>query len=105
MCPVFDPDTKFDQPILNYEDIKGVQDARGCHKTKIVKHQLEDQEDAGTTPDEDTSNEGAVAGAAEPAVAAAAPAEGETAAAAPAGGEAPVVAAPAPSPAGKGWTG
>ncbi len=64
-----------------------------------------DQEDAGTTPDEDACNEGAAAAAAEPAAAAAAPAEGAAAAAAPAGGEAPAVAAPAPSPAGKGLDG
>ncbi len=61
-----------------------------------------DQEDAGTTPDEDAYNEGAAAAAAEPAADATAPAKGAAAAAAPAGGEAPAVAAPAPSPAGKG---
>ncbi len=58
-----------------------------------------DQEDAGTTPDEDACNEGAAAAAAEPASAAASPAEGAAATAALAGGEAPVVVAPAPSPA------
>jgi hypothetical protein len=33
-----------------YEDIKGVQGASCCTKTKIVKQLCEDQEDAGTTP-------------------------------------------------------
>ncbi len=28
-----------------YEDIKGVQGASCCPKTKVVKHKLEDQED------------------------------------------------------------
>jgi hypothetical protein len=35
-----------------YEDIKGVQGASGCHKTRIVKCRFKDQED-------DTCNEGA----------------------------------------------
>jgi hypothetical protein len=35
-----------------YKDIKGVQGARGCHKTRIVKRWFKDQED-------DTCNEGA----------------------------------------------
>ncbi len=35
-----------------YEDIMGVQGASGCHKTRIIKCQFEDQED-------DTCNEGA----------------------------------------------
>ncbi len=45
---VFSPDTKFDQSILNYKDIKGVQGASCCPnlKTKIVKCRFEDQEDA-----------------------------------------------------------
>ncbi len=34
-----------------YEDIKGVQGASGCHKTRIVKRQFKDHED-------DTCNEG-----------------------------------------------
>ena len=33
-----------------YEDIKGVQGASGCPKTKILKRRFEDHEDAGTTP-------------------------------------------------------
>jgi hypothetical protein len=35
--------------ITYYEDINGVQGARGCPKTKIVKRKFEDQEDDGTT--------------------------------------------------------
>ena len=34
-----------------YENIKGVQGASGCPKTKILKRRFEDHEDAGTTPE------------------------------------------------------
>jgi len=37
-----------------YVDIKGVQGASCCPKTKMVKRQFEDQEDAGTTPQDET---------------------------------------------------
>ncbi len=89
-----------------YEDIRGVHGASSCPKPKIVKRRFKDQDDAGTTPDEDASSEGAAAaasagaaaaGAAAAGGAAAAPAEGAVAAAAPAGGEAAEVAAPAPA--------
>ncbi len=40
-------------PAAYYEDIKGIQGARGCPKTKIVKRRFEDV-------DEDAGNEGAV---------------------------------------------
>jgi hypothetical protein len=58
------------------EDIKGVQGASGCPKTKIFKRRLEDQEDAPTTPKDETSIEYAGGTVAAPvaAVAAAAPA-------------------------------
>ena len=37
-----------------YVDIKGVQGASCCPKTKMVKRQFENQEDAGTTPKDET---------------------------------------------------
>ncbi len=40
-----------------YEDIKEVQRARYCPKTKIVKSQFKDQEDAGTTPKDEAGIE------------------------------------------------
>ncbi len=64
----------------NYEDIKGVEGA-GC-KTKIVKRRFQDQEDAGTMPEDENSIEGAGG-------AAAAPAAGAAEAAPPAGGKEP----------------
>ena len=83
-----------------YEDIKWVQSASG--KTKIVKCRFKDQEDAGTTPEDENGIEGASG-------AAAAPAAGAAEAAPPACGEEPPVAAAAaaaaaaasPSPLGK----
>ena len=79
----------------NYENIKWVQGA--SVKTKIVKCRFQDQEDAGTTPEDENSIE--VAGGA---AAAATPAAGAAEAAPPAGGEetaaAPAFAEPAPSP-------
>jgi hypothetical protein len=38
-----------------YDDIKGVQGASGCPKTKVVKCKLEDQEDTRTTQDKDAA--------------------------------------------------
>jgi hypothetical protein len=35
-----------------YEDIKGIQGASGWPKTKIVKHQIEDQEEAGSSQEQ-----------------------------------------------------
>ncbi len=43
-----------------YDDIKGVQGASGCPKTKIIKRRFEDREDAGTTPKDETSMSGTV---------------------------------------------
>jgi hypothetical protein len=74
----------------NYKDIKGVQGAGG--KTKIVKLRFQDQEDAGTTPEDENGIEGAGGGAA-------APAAGAAEAAPPAGGEQPAAAAAAAAPA------
>ena len=53
----------------NYEDIKWVQGTRG--KTKIVKCRFQDQEDTGTTPEDENSIEGAGGAAAMPAAGAA----------------------------------
>ncbi len=47
-----------------YVDIMGVHGTSGCPKPKIVKRRFEDQNDAGTAPDEDAVNE--VAAAAQP---------------------------------------
>ncbi len=44
----------------NFEDIKGIQGASCCPKTKVVKRKLEDQEDTGTTPDKDAAAESAL---------------------------------------------
>ncbi len=68
----------------NHEDIKGVQGA-GC-KIKVVKRRFKDQEDAGTTPEDENGIEGAGG-------AAAAPAAGAAEAAPPAGREEPPAAA------------
>jgi hypothetical protein len=54
-----------------YEDIKGVQGASCCPKTKMVKRQFEDQEDAGTTPQDETGIDNAGGAAAAPAAGAA----------------------------------
>jgi hypothetical protein len=54
-----------------YEDIKGVQGASCCPKTKMVKRQFEDQEDAGTTPQDETGIDDAGGAAAAPAAGAA----------------------------------
>ncbi len=48
----------------NYEEIKWVQGASG--KTKIVKCQFQDQEDTGTTPEDENCIEGAGGAAAAP---------------------------------------
>jgi hypothetical protein len=45
-----------------YEDIKGVQGASGCAKSKVVKRKFEDQEDIKRAPDADAAD--AAAGAA-----------------------------------------
>ena len=42
-----------------YEDIKGIQGASGCHKTKIDKSLFEDQKDVGTTPKDEAGIEDA----------------------------------------------
>ena len=63
----------------NYEDIKWVQGA--SVKTKLVKCRLQDQEDAGTTPEDENSIEGA-GGAAHPACGEEPPAAAAAAAAA-----------------------
>jgi hypothetical protein len=55
--------------MLNYEEIKWVQGARG--KTKIVKCRFQDQEGTGTTPEDKNCIEGAGGGAAAPAAGAA----------------------------------
>ena len=68
----------------NYEDIKWVQGASG--KTKIVKCRFQDKEDAGTTPEDENSIEGAGGTAATPAA-------GAAEAAPPACGEEPPAAA------------
>ena len=70
----------------NYENIKWVQGA--SVKTKIVKCRFQDQEDAGTTPEDENSIEGAGG-------AAATPAAGAAEAAPPACGEEPPAAAAA----------
>ena len=46
-----------------YEDIKGVQDGSGCHKTRIVKRRFEDQEDDAGNEGADAADAGAGAGA------------------------------------------
>ena len=55
-----------------HENIKGVQGASVCPKTKIVKRRFEDQEDAGITPKDDASIKDAGGAAAAPAAVAAA---------------------------------
>ena len=76
-----------------YEDIKGIQGASGCHKSKVVKSRFEDQDD-------DAGNEGADDAAAATAARsrAAAPAHARGAGAAPAadasGEEAPAASTP-----------
>jgi hypothetical protein len=54
-----------------YEDIKGVQGASCCPKTKMVKRQFKDQEDAGTTPQDETGIDDAGGAASAPAAGAA----------------------------------
>ncbi len=80
-----------------YEDIKRIQGASGCPKTKVVKRKLEDQEDTRTTPDKDAA---ADASESTPAT----PPHGGWAAAA-SGVEPPLAlstaSSPAPSPGGK----
>ena len=70
----------------NSKDIKWIQGASG--KTKIVKCRFQDQEDAGTTPEDGNSIEGAGGTAATPAA-------GAAEAAPPARGEEPPAAAAA----------
>jgi hypothetical protein len=48
-----------------YKDIKGVQGSSCCHKTRIVKHQLEDQEDNTCNEGTDAADTPAAAGAAD----------------------------------------
>jgi hypothetical protein len=74
-----------------YEDIKGIQGASGCPKSKNIKRRFEDQEDAGTTPEDEP-------GIADAGAAAAAPAAG-AAEAAPPGEEPPAAPAPVRAPA------
>jgi hypothetical protein len=54
-----------------YVDIKGVQGASCCPKTKMVKRQFENQEDAGTTPQDETGIDDAGGAASAPAAGAA----------------------------------
>jgi hypothetical protein len=84
-----------------YEDIKGVQGASGCSKTKVVKRRFEDQEDDAGNEDADAAAD-PPSDAGAPTHAAASPAH--AAAAAPAAGASGVeeAPAPAPSPPGKG---
>ena len=54
-----------------YVDIKGVQGASCCPKTKMVKHQFENHADAGTTPQDETGIDDAGGAASAPAAGAA----------------------------------
>ncbi len=54
------------------EDIKGVQGSSCCPKTKMVKRRFEDQEDAGTTPQDETGIDDVGCATAAPAAGAAA---------------------------------
>ena len=82
-----------------YEDIKGVQGGSGCHKTRIVKRQFEDQEDDAGNEGADAADAGAGAGAVD-ACAGVADASAQLSAGAAGGGgggEAPAALAQAPS--------
>ncbi len=48
-----------------YGDIKWVQGASSCHKTRIVKHRFEDQVDDTCNEDADAADAAAAAGAAD----------------------------------------
>jgi hypothetical protein len=77
-----------------------VQGARSCHKTRIVKHRFEDQEDDKGT---DTAEAAAAGGAADASASAADAGEGAAGARASCctGREVPAAPAQAPSPVGK----
>jgi hypothetical protein len=86
------------QAVLNiyFEDIKGFWGASGCHKTRIVRRRLEDQEDDAGNKGADAVDAGARAGAADASAGAADASAGAAGAAC--GGEAPVALTQAPSP-------
>jgi hypothetical protein len=83
-----------------YEDIKGVQGASGCHKTRIVKRQFEDQEDDAGNEGADAADAAASVGGADAGASDADDGASAAGARAACRGEVPAAPAQAPSPVG-----